>query len=398
MRTRTTLLIVLCTLLVGVAPAGAVGAADATTGTHAAVDTNDALQQEVPDCSYPFTATDATGEEVTIEEPPETVTTLGASAAQTMWEIGGKEQVVGVSANADYLADAESRTNVSASGFGYSTETIVGTEADLVLAANIVSSDTVAALRDAGMTVFKFEQATTTADVANKTTLIGQLTNNCVGAAEANTWMNANVDAASEATTDTDTSRVLIPLGGGFVVGGDTFIHAMVTAAGAENVAAEEFGSGYIEASDESIIEMNPDTLVLQPWMAGFTGQEPFASTTAGQNNESVTVDSNYLTQPAPRSVVYATQNLTEGFHPDADVAWTARSDVTVETETPTPTETATTTETTVTESTEATQTTVGTEETTTVQTMTTTDGPGFGGAAAIAALGAGVVLLSRRD
>jgi iron complex transport system substrate-binding protein len=385
MRTRTTLLIVLCTLLVSVAPAGAVGAHAPTA--DASVD-NAAVQQSVPDCSYPLSSTDATGTEVTIEEAPETVTTLGPSAAQTMWEIGGKEQVVGLDQNAEYLAGAESRTNVSAAGFGYSTEAVVGTEADLVLAANIVSNDTVAALRDAGMTVYKFESATSIEDVANKTALIGQLTGNCEGAAEANAWMNANVDTAREVTADSDRPRVLIPLGGGFVVGNETFIDAMVTAAGGENVAAERYGSGYTEASDEVIVELDPEIIVFQPWMASYIGQEPYSLTTAGENNASVVVNANYLSQPAPRSVVYATRNLTEGFHPDAAASaeWTARGDVSVATATPTPTETVAMTETAT-----ATETTMSTD-------TTETSGPGFGAGAAVAALGAGAALLARRD
>ncbi|WP_053947674.1 PGF-CTERM-anchored ABC transporter substrate-binding protein [Halolamina sediminis] len=386
MRTRTTLLIVLCTLLAGVAPAGAVGAVDAPTA-HASVD-NAAVQQSVPDCSYPLSSTDATGTEVTIEEAPETVTTLGPSAAQTMWEIGGKEQVVGLGQNAQYLAGADSRTNVSAAGFGYSTEAVVGTEADLVLAANVVSNDTVAALRDAGMTVYKFESATSIEDVADKTALIGRLTGNCQGAAETNAWMNANVDTAREVTADSDRPRVLVPLGGGFVVGNETFIDAMVTAAGGENVAAERYGSGYSEASDEVIVELDPEIIVFQPWMASYIGQEPFSLTTAGQNNASVVVNANYLNQPAPRSVVYATRNLTEGFHPDAvaSAEWTARGDVNVATATPTPTETVAMSETAT-----ATETTMSAD-------TTETSGPGFGAGAAVAALGAGAALLGRRD
>ncbi|MEF8772443.1 MAG: vitamin B12 ABC transporter substrate-binding protein BtuF, partial [Halodesulfurarchaeum sp.] len=60
-------------------------------------------QSETTDCSFPLTVTDATGEEVEIEEPPESVVTLAPSAAQTMWEIGAQEQVVGISDRGTYL-------------------------------------------------------------------------------------------------------------------------------------------------------------------------------------------------------------------------------------------------------------------------------------------------------
>ncbi|MBP1987060.1 PGF-CTERM-anchored ABC transporter substrate-binding protein [Halolamina salifodinae] len=391
MRTYATLLIVLCTLLAGVAPAGAVSAPGAATAADAGA-ADHTLQPDVPECSYPFTATDATGENVTVEEAPETVTTLGASASQTMWDIGGKEQVVGLGTHSYYLADAESRTNVSAAGFGYSTEAVVGTEADLVLASNIVSDDTVAALRDAGMTVYKFRPATSVEDVANKTTLIGKLTGNCVGAAEANAWMNANVETAGNVTADVEQPEVLVPLGGSSLAGDGTFINAMVTTAGGTNLAADAFDSPYpYGVSDETILELDPEMLVLQEGSESLINQQPYAATTAGQNNASVVVNPNWLSQPAPRSVVFATRNLTDGFHPDAaaNTEWTARSEVTVDVETATPTEAVT--ETPTPEST-------ATPESTETTETTSTDSPGFGGPAAVAALGAGAALLARRD
>lgn len=378
MRLSATLLTVLLLLTAGVAPAAA-GPADA-----AGADVPALSQHE---CTFPFSATDATGTEVTIDAAPETVTTLGPSATQTMWEIGAREQVVGVDQYSAYLDGAESRTNVSAAGRGYSTEAVVGTEADLVLAANVVSNDTVSQLRAAGMTVFKFEGATSIEDVREKTTLIGALTGNCEGAARTNKWMMQNVETAREMTSGDDARpSVLVPLGSGFVVGGETFIDSVVTAAGGENVAARNY-TGYPQLSDELVLELNPEVLVLQPWMSatGLATQEPYASTAAGEANATAVVNANYLNQPAPRSVVYATRNLTEAFHPDAyaSAEWTARGEVTLETETATPTQTDAMTDT-------------ATEP---METETTsTDAPGFGTGAAIAALGAGAALLARRE
>jgi len=378
MRTSTTLLTVLLLLTAGVAPAAAAPAADSP-----AVGGAEAPSVSDHDCSFPFSSTDATGTEVTVDEAPETVTTLGPSAAQTMWEIGARDQVVGVDQYSLYLEGAESRTNVSAAE-GYSTEAVVGTEADLVLAANVASNDTVSQLREAGMTVYKFESATSIEDVRDKTALTGALTGNCGEAARTNEWMMENVETARDATSDTERPRVLAPLGSGFVVGGETFINAVISASGGSNVAAENY-TDYPQLSDEVILELDPEVLVLQPWMTmtGLAEQEPYASTTAGENNATVVVETTYLNQPAPRSVVFATRNLTEAFHPDAyaSAEWTAKSDVTVDTETETETDTETQTE---------------TEATT--ETTTSTEGPGFGVSAAVAALAAVSLLLTRRE
>ncbi|KTG09883.1 corrinoid ABC transporter substrate-binding protein [Haloprofundus marisrubri] len=377
-----------------VAPATATAAG---VGVGSVGDTNPAMQA---DCSFPFTATDATGTEVTIEEKPERVTTLNPSAAQTMWEIGGEEQVVGVSQFALYLDGAERRSNVSAAGFGVNNEKVVATDPDLVLAPNSISPETVEALRNSGLTVFHLPDATNIEDVREKTTLIGQLTGNCAGASEANAWMMQNVDAAENATADAERPSVLYPLGGPYVAGGNTFISAMINASGGSNVAAERGLTGYPEVSDEVVVEANPEILLVQTEADGeqYVTTEPYASTAAGQNGQYVVVEQNYLNQPAPRSVVYAVQNMTEGFHPDADAEFVSRAEFQANANT---TETANgdgaTNETTQTDEATETEAPAANDDETTTESGDSTDttGPGFGVTVAVAALA--VAALSAR-
>lgn len=363
------LLVVAASVPAGAAPAGP--AADAAT-----------VQEN---CSFPVTMTDAGGTEVTIDERPDRVTTLLPSAAQTMWEIGGESQVVGVTRYATYLDGAESKVNVSA-GFSVSVEKVIGTEPDLVLAPNGTSQDTITALRDAGLTVYSFEIAESIDDVRNKTTLIGRLTGNCEEAARTNAWMTANVEAAREATADVERPRVLYPLGGGYVTNTNTFISEMIEVSGGANVVGETNATlAYPQISDEVILELDPEVIITTQSNAYLLTQEPYASTTAGQNQRTVRVDVNYLNQPAPRSVVYATRNLTAGFHPEAaeSAAFISKDEVTLATPTPTATPTEEPTPTPTAEPT---------------PTPTSSGGqPGFGLAAALCALAA-VGLLARRE
>ncbi|MDS0283659.1 PGF-CTERM-anchored ABC transporter substrate-binding protein [Haloarcula onubensis] len=269
-------------------------------------------------CAFPVTMTDATGTEVTIEDRPDRVVTTNPSAAQTMWEIGGRDQVVGLTQYAAYLDGADSRTNVSAS-FGVSRETVVGTNPDLVIAPN-ASAGEVQGLRDAGLTVYHLREAKTIEDIAEKTTTIGRLTGNCQGAADTNTWMNANVDTVRRLTADVeDDPRVLYSLGGGYYAGGDTFIDALFEVVGADNVAARDH-AGYPQLSDEVVLQLNPEVLVVTDRTTGIASAEPFASTQAGRTNSTVRVNVRDLNQPAPRSVVYVVRNMTRQlyFGPDA--------------------------------------------------------------------------------
>ncbi|MEZ3144416.1 PGF-CTERM-anchored ABC transporter substrate-binding protein [Halobaculum sp. MBLA0143] len=374
---------------VGVAAAGAVGVQPQTQEQIQAQTQEQIQAQTQTTCEFPVTTTDATGTEVTVTERPERVTTLQPSAAQTMWEIGGRDQVVGVSKYATYLDGAGERTNISTGGFGgASVEKVVGTEPDLVLAPNVVRNETIQSLRNAGLTVFKFEGAGDIADVRQKTTLIGKLTGNCAGAAEANAWMTANVEAVSEATADTERPTVLYPLSGGFVVGEETFITQMIRAAGGQNVFRGEI-SGYREVSSEVVLTSEPDVVVFGDTTAYLAGEKPYRQLSAVQQNRTVTVNTNWLNQPAPRSVVYGVRNLSAGVAPEttADVSFPARDEVSVATETPTATETP---EPAATETPEPTA-------TETPEPTTSTSAPGMGAVVALVAAGVAALLGRRR-
>ena len=281
-------------------------------------------QETDGDCEFPVTVTDATGTEITIEERPDRVTTTNPSAAQTMWEIGGREQVVGLTQYASYLNGSESRTNVSAS-FGVSVETVVGTNPDLVIAPNASAGD-VEGLRQAGLKVYHLSEATNTDDIREKTTTIGRLTGNCAGASDTNEWMDANVEAVENVSAEADDRpTVLYPLGAGYVAADGTFIDAIFGIVGADNAAAPEY-SGYPELSDEVILELDPDVLVLHEGTSYLIDEEPYASTTAGQENAVVTVRERDLSQPAPRSVVNSVQSISSQLYSQNETATTEES------------------------------------------------------------------------
>lgn len=357
--------VVVLSAVVAAAPTAAAPGDGATGGTDG--------------CEYPFEATDATGTEVSIPEDPETVVTLAPSAAQTMWEIGGKDEVVGVSQYATYLDGAGELANISAPGFGkYNYERIVSLQPDVVLAPNVIPEQSVQTLRDSGVTVFKMAKATSIADVREKTTLIGRLTGHCEGAARANAWMDANLDAVETAVGDDSNPSALYMLSGGFSTGNETFIHEMITTAGASNLAADAGLTGYKKISQEVVVSRDPEFLLVGGPNSPYPDQEPYASTTAVQEGNVVSLEGLRTGQPAPRTVVYAVRNLTEQFHPDAFGPQQYVSREAAGSDDPTTTPDPTT-------------------ETTTPGNSGGQGMPGFGPAVAVLALAIGLLGLSRR-
>jgi len=356
-------------VVVGLAVAG-VGPAAASHGT-------------ADDCSFPVTVTDASGTEVTLAEAPSSVVALQPSAAQTMWEIGAQDKVVGMPKNAftSYLNDTEDKTNVVGDRSAVLQEQVVSLDADLVIAPNITPSETVASLRDSGQTVYYVNESTSLADVYRKTLVMGHLVGACDGAQRRADAMRSEVESIGETVAGQEPPKVLYALGGGFTAGNGTFIHELITAAGGENIAATAGISGYATISQEVIVQQNPDWIVIPEGRALPSG-DAVNSTTAIQQNQVVRVNANYMNQPAPRNTIPLRQ-MAEAFHPDAFTS-------------PTPTATPTAT---------ATQTVTATETTEQTATATATDagtetpgesGPGFTIVAAVLAMLA-ATLLARR-
>lgn len=275
-------------------------------------------------CSFPVTSTDATGTEVTVEAPPDRIVALGPSAAQTLWDIDGKDQVIGMPVNeyTSYLEGSEERENVmNPDGFTVNIERVVALEPDLVLAPNIVPDETVEKLREAGLTVYKFRFAASIEDVKAKTVLTGRLTGNCEAAAERVAWMEDRLDTVREAIEDEPRPRVIYPLGGGFVAGEGTFLHQLIQTAGGRNVAAEANITGYARISIEVIVTSDPEWVILNEGLpAGAIQLYAYNHTTAGRLGQFVRVNPNYANQPAPR-VVLAVETIAKTLHPDSYAA-----------------------------------------------------------------------------
>lgn len=258
------------------------------------------------ECSFPVSETDATGETVSVEERPERIVVLQPSAAQTVWELDAADRVVGgpVVSYTEYLDGIESKTNVfNADEFSVNQEAVVELEADLVLAPNVVPDETIVSLRAAEQTVFKFGFGSSLESVANKTELTGRLIGSCSAAAETNEQYWDRIEAVENRTDAYEAPRVLYYTDG-FGAGSGTFIDEIITTAGGVNVAAENGIEGYGEINEEALIEWNPDVIIVSDNGPGIPESDAFESTFAVRNDQVVTVNGNYISQPAPRVAI----------------------------------------------------------------------------------------------
>ena len=305
---------VLAALLV-VAAVAAVPAGGVPAGSNA--DGVESLQETTEECELPYTATDATGTEVTVEERPERIVTLGPGAAQTLVEIGAGDRIVGASQYASYLEGSDGWTNVSGPGQTFaSVEKVVAQEPDLVIAENIVPNETVEQLRSAGITVYKFRPATGLQDVYDKVNRTGRLVDEPHAAAETAAEMQYRVRIARTAAEGEESPRALYVFFG-YTAGEGTFVDEIVTAAGGTNVAAEAGLTGYKQISEEVVANSTVEWLLLNSDGPMVPEGEAYQRTTAVERNQTVVLDANYISQPAPR-IVEPITTLSKAFYPDA--------------------------------------------------------------------------------
>lgn len=274
-----------------------------------------------PECEFPTSATDATGEEITIDEEPERVVAMQPSDAQILWEIGAEENVVGmpVGQYTEYLEGHDQVEDISeGDGITVSTERVVDLEPDLVLASAVADDEQIEQLRDAGLTVYQTQEDASIDDVATSTETVGDLTGECEGAAETVDWMNDELGAIEESVEGEESPTVLYAMGDGFTAGEGTFIEDVIHTAGGENLGSEAGIEFYDQISEEVVIAEDPDWIVYPDnFEEPPVSEQVIESTTAGQEDRTVAVDAQRMNQPGPQ-VVYAIADLAETFHPDA--------------------------------------------------------------------------------
>lgn len=272
------------------------------------------------DCSLPVSVTDGTESEVTLNESAETVVAADAASAQTFWEIGAEDRVVGMPVReyTQYLDGAENRTDVLPDdGMGLDVETIIELDADLVVVPNYATDETVQQLRDADQTVYRSPFESSFEDIYAKTELYGHFVGDCEAGTTTAQETREEVETIRNATADRDSPDVLYYFFG-TAAGNGTFIDDIVETAGGNNVAAQAGIEQYGEISDEVVLEQDPEWIVTTDENGSLDAEaSPFSSTSAGQNDQVLRVDADLVSQAGPR-VVEPLRTMAEAFHPEA--------------------------------------------------------------------------------
>ncbi|WP_254764023.1 PGF-CTERM-anchored ABC transporter substrate-binding protein [Natrinema marinum] len=283
----------------------------------AAAGQSNAESESTVECEFPLEMTDATGETITLEERPDSIVALQASDAQTVFEIGAEGNLTGMAySSATGNLERGDRANVG-NGFEINHEQVISLEPDLVLAASITSDEDIEQLRSAGLTVYKFERAESLEDVKENVRTTGKLTGECDGAEETVDWMNEQLAIVERTLENVDRPTAYYAMGDGYTAGSGTFIDEVLTTAGVENMAAEVGIESYGQVNPETVVNENPDWIIYPDDRESPPIHESVQATAAYQNDNTIAVNANHISQPAPQ-VVSAVVSIVETVHPEA--------------------------------------------------------------------------------
>ncbi|TKJ35553.1 ABC transporter substrate-binding protein [Blastococcus sp. CCUG 61487] len=260
---------------------------------------------------FPVTVSADNGE-VTIEERPEAIVALSATATEMLFAIGAGDQVEAVDDNSNYPAEAPTS---DLSAFTPNAEAVVGYEPDLVVLSDDING-IVGSLESLDVPVLLLGAAETLDDTYEQIELLGAATGHTDEAAEVVDDTRERIDAAvASVSTDVEGQRVFHELGPElYSADSSTYIGTIYSLFGLENIAdgAPDPSGGYPQLSAEFVVEQAPDIIVLADTKccgesAATVAQRPaFATIPAVVEGRIVEADDDVVSRWGPRVADFA--------------------------------------------------------------------------------------------
>jgi iron complex transport system substrate-binding protein len=268
----------------------------------------------------PLTVTDMTGREVTFDKPVEKIVALTAADCEILFALGAGDTVIGRGEYCDYPAEVTAVPSVQ-SGYDTNIEQIIALGPDAVIMSTMAQSkEQIASLENAGIKVIVTE-APDIESVYQTITLIGTVVGKNDEASviidsmkKAFDDIKAKVPAGEEKTVYFEVSPLEYGL---YAAGSGTFMDELATMLGLKNIFADM--SGWVQVSEEQVIERNPDFIVTttMSYEGSIDPVEEVLSRngwdviTGIKNSTVYNADSNTITRPGPRLAEAANELYT---------------------------------------------------------------------------------------
>ncbi len=282
--------------------------------------------------SRSITLVDDEGTVVTLASYPQRVVSLAPSNTQILFAVGAGDKVVGVTEFDHYpynftaWFEAGNMTDIG----GFSTpnkEVIASLNPDLILA-TIINDPDVVTLRSMGYNVIVLNPNSIDG-VLRDIDLVGKATNTEAQAASVINGINAKINSITEKIANaniTDKPKVYYeiwydPL---MSAGSTSWVNDVISKAGGINIFANETQQ-YPVVSSETIVQMNPDVILLPTGMGTSTpfygsidavkARPGWSAINAVKNNRIVVIDEDLFAEAGPR-IADQVQAVAQALYP----------------------------------------------------------------------------------
>jgi iron complex transport system substrate-binding protein len=266
----------------------------------------DAAQQEL-------VFTDDLGNELRFAQYPQAIVSLSPSTTEILFAVGAGGQMVGRDEMSNYPAEALALESVGAMWGELPVESILAAEPDLVVVAQIISAETVAALQDLGLQVYWQANPATFDDLYQNLRDLATLTGNADQVEALIADLQTRVTAVETIVAEAEsTPSVFYELdatdpANPWTAGSGTFMDYIISLAGGSNVASMLEGD-YAQISSEMLITANPEVIVLADAPFGVTPESVaqragWSGIAAVANKAVFPFDPETLSIPGPRLV-----------------------------------------------------------------------------------------------
>ncbi len=229
--------------------------------------------------AYPMTVEDALGRTVTLESRPQTIVslTLGTDEILAGLLAAEPERIAGLT----YLVDTQGISNLAGTDtlagltpvrVEADPEQLIALDPDLVLAASFTDAAVVQQLEDAGITVITVGNFATVAAMLDNLNWLGNLLGVRVEAGAMVGQLTDRLEAVSSRNALIEQPRSAIYLSSdNWVAGCQTTLDDIIRLAGGLNAACEAGLQDWSQIDTETLLTLDPDTIVFSAWVDGDT-------------------------------------------------------------------------------------------------------------------------------
>ena len=272
----------------------------------------------------PGTYTDDMGRTVAIDQIPQRIVSFGPSITEILFALGLEEKVVGVDDYSDYPEAAKLKPNIG-DAFNPSLERIVELEPDLILT---LKQEQLNMELDALGIKFMVLDPEDIDGILGNIELVGEITGTKKRAEELIKDMQDSISQMIALMEDApkvsvffiiDATDPTLP----WTAGTGSFIDALITMAGGENIAGEAVGA-WVPFSLEHVVSSDPEVIIVQTMTGGIptiSKQEleehpVWGEMTAVKQGEIRFINGDLVSRAGPR-IVQGLEEIAKIIHPE---------------------------------------------------------------------------------